>query len=431
MTPPPAETAVAGRTLPFDVPVERRSELVQEFVSVIRPFLASRLLVWIVGMSALLAFGVGGAEWSLDRYDVSSSFGRIGNLLAAPSIRWDSVYYLQIAAHGYRDLRDAAFYPLYPLLMRVVSFFTGSLAVGGVLISLTAMLATLAIVHRLTALELGPRTADVAVRLIAFGPMGLFLSAVYTESLFLAFSSGMFYAARRGRWATAGVLGGLAAMTRSGGVLLMAPVLIMFFWGPRTDAAPLPTTARWKPRYRLAPAVLWSLLIPLGTGLVDVFFEIQGLGFGAPVRAQEIYQHHVLVLPVVGLWEGLVAAWHQLALLFHGTSLMLHPSQALFQCAALLVSAVALVGVFRRLPLAYGVYTLLGLFALHLSSPTVGDPLAGFARYASLRFPLFMFVAAWAVERHRTRGILIGSALLLVLFAAQFASWQIVGTPAL
>jgi hypothetical protein len=431
MTLPPAEAAVAGRAVPVDAAVVRRSGLVQELAWVVRPLLVSRLLVWLVGVGAVLVFGVGGAQWSLDPNNISMSFGRVGNLLVAPSIRWDSVHYLQIAAHGYQHARDAAFYPLYPLLIRVVSFLTGSLALAGVLISLTAMLATLAVVHRLTVLELGHRTADVTVRLIAFGPMALFLSAVYTESLFMALSAGTFYAARRGRWAAAGALGGLAAMSRSGGAVLLAPVLIMFFWGPRTDVAPVPATARWQPRYRLTPAVLWALLIPLGAALVALYFDARGFGLSGGVRAQLIYQHHALVLPVIGLWQGLAAGWHQVWLALHGTSLALQPRQALFQSAALLVSLVALVGVFRRLPFAYGIYTLLGVYALHLSSPTIGDPLAGFARYASLRFPLFMFVAAWAVERHRTRVVLIGSALLLGLFTAQFATWQVVGTPIL
>jgi hypothetical protein len=382
----------------------------------------------VVAAVAVVLFGIGGAEWSFDPYDVSTSFGRVGNLLVASSVRWDSIYYLQIAQHGYQNLHDAAFYPLYPLLIRGVSLFTGSLAAAGILISLVAMLATLVIVHRLTELELGQRSARLVVRLIAFGPMALFLSAIYTESLFLALSAGTFYAARRGRWAVAGLLGGLAAMTRSGGVLLLAPVLIMFLWGPRTDLAPRATATRWKPRYELAPAVLWSLLIPLGAALVVVFFALRGYGLTASVNAQDHYQHHQLVLPVVGLWEGVVAAWHQLVTLVTGAAGVARPSQALFQLAALGFSMVALAGVFRRLPLAYGVYTALGLVALHLSAPTIGDPLQGFARYASLRFPLFMFTAAWAVEHKRSRVVLIAFVVLLLLFTAQFATWQAVGS---
>ena len=416
-----------GVTPAWPVSAELRADL----AAVWRPLIGSRLLVLVVGAVTMLVAGVGGAEWTLDPTDLTMSFGHIGNLLLAASVRWDSVYYLQIAQHGYQSLHDAGFFPLYPLLIHVLGSGLGSLPLAGVLISLAAMLATLVILRRLTVLEFDQRTADLTVRLLAFGPMALFLSAVYTESLFLALSTGAFYAGRRGRWATAGILGGLAATARSGGILLLAPLLILFFWGPRADR-PRPARPRsWRPRYRPGWSLCWLLLIPIGAEAVNLYLSAQGFGAAAPLRSQELLQHHALTFPVVGAWQGLLAAWHQLELVLSGTPLTGHPSQALFQSAVLLVTIAALVGMFRRLPLAYGVYTLLGTVVLHLSVPTVGDPLAGFARYASLRFPLFVFAAVWAIEHRRSRALLVVFTLLLILFTVQFANWQVVGTPTL
>ena len=94
-------------------------------------------------------------------------------------------------------------------------------------------------IHRLTTLELGGAAeragsraersrapdrlepggvARLAVLVTALAPMSFFLSAVYSESLYLALSVGLFYAARRGRFLTAGLLAALAAATRSAGV---------------------------------------------------------------------------------------------------------------------------------------------------------------------------------------------------------------------
>lgn len=405
--------------------------LSRDLTAVLRPFLGSRLLIYGVGALTMLLAGVGTAEWSFDPNDLTTSFGPVGNLLAASAVRWDSIYYLHIAQHGYAHIQDAAFFPLYPMVVRLVAFVLGSYVISGALVSLTALLATLVIVRRLTVLELGEQTANLTVRLLAFGPMAVFLSAVYTESLFLALTSGAFYAGRRGRWATAGILGGLAAGTRSGGILLLPSLLILFLWGPREDLSPRDASSRWKPRYRLSVAGLWLLLIPLGSLAVNLNLVLQGLGPAASLRAQETYHNHAVTLPFVGLWRGLVAGWQQVELICTGTPLTSHPSQALFQCVVLLVTIAALIGVFRRLPLAYGVYALLGTIVLHLSVPTAGDPLAGFARYASLRFPLFMFAALWAVEHRRSRVVLVGFAALAVLFTVQFANWQVVGTPTL
>jgi hypothetical protein len=76
------------------------------------------------------------------------------------------------------------------------------------------------------------------------------------------------------------------------------------------------------------------------------------------------------------------------------------------------VGCVALVGAFRRLPVAYGAYVGLD-FLPHRSTPTISDPLLGFDRDSSLCFPLFMWLAAWACERRLVRPLLSVSIAML------------------
>ena len=68
--------------------------------------------------------------------------------------------------------------------------------------------------------------------------MAFFFSAVYSESLYLALSVGLFVCARRGRWMWVGVLGALAGATRSTGLVLALPALMIYLYGPREDRAP-------------------------------------------------------------------------------------------------------------------------------------------------------------------------------------------------
>jgi hypothetical protein len=394
-------------------------------------FWRSRLLVWAAASVAFLALGTtSGAVQSFDPGRVSLSFGALGNVLAAPAVRWDALWYLRIAHDGYHAAPEAGFFPLYPLLIHVGSWATGSMVLAGVLISLVTLFVALEIIRRLTELELGGGAARATGQLIAFGPMALFLSAIYSESLFLALSAGALYGARRGRWAWAGVLGGLAGMTRIGGFLLFAPVVLLFFYGPRGDAAPRPARSWWRPRYPITPAVLWSALIPALAALVPAYMALRGLGPAATLHAQEAYSGHTVTLPVVGAWDGIVAAWHQLTGQIGAFPPGLYSGQELLQLGALALGCIGLIGVFRRLPIAYGAYVALD-FLLHLSTPTIGDPLRGFDRYASLRFPLFMWLGAWASERGKVRRIVILSSTLLVFFTFQFATWHWVGTPEL
>jgi len=388
----------------------------------------SRLLIWVAG--CLAASVLGTAPGLVRRFDptgISTSFGSVGNVLAAPAVRGDAIWYLRIAQSGYHTAAATRFFPLYPLLVRAGSWLTGSLTVAGILISLAAVLVGLLIIHRLTVLELGARVANLTIELIAFGPLALFLSAVYTESLFLALSAGTFYAARRGRWATAGALGGLAALTRVTGVLLVVPVLILFLYGPRTDAEPVKPQLRFMPRYRLTPAVLWTALIPAGTAVFSVYLTLRGYRPTAFLTAQSRFTHHVPALPVVAVWDAAQMAWQELRLGFSGVVGFASQTQSVVGMIALGAAVVALTGVFRRLPLAYGLFILVGLL-VPLSSPTVGDPLKGLARYETVLFPLYMAAAAWAIERGTRRPLLLGFAALGIFFTAQFATWHIVGS---
>jgi len=386
-------------------------------------FWRSRLLVWVSGCVALMVMGTSGDEWSVDPNSLSSSFGRVGNVLMAPAIRWDSIWYVQIAHSGYSNSHDPAFLPLYPLLIRAVGWVVGSLPLAGLMVSLVSLLVGLEIVRRLTELELGAEAAGATVLLLAFTPMAVFFSAVYTESLFLALSAGMFLAARRERWLLAGVLGGLAAATRVTGVLLVIPFVLLFLeHRKRTERATPPGLAL--PIRRHMPKVLWGLLIPAGVVTYSAFLAAKGYGWMASMQAQDVFWGHYLTGPFGGVRDGVVAAWTQLHATFAG-----RPSppdhSPMLQLGVLLVCAAALAGAVKRLSPAYVIYAVAALLVT-ISSPTSGDPLRALDRYAAVLFPLFMAGGAWAVERGLTRKLVLVSSLGLVFFAVQFATWRFV-----
>ncbi len=195
----------------------------------------SRALVLAAGGAGALALPRR-LEWqALDPGRLSAHLGAVGNVLAASTVRWDAIHYLGIAAHGYADVGNTAFYPLYPLLIRALGPLLGGPVAAGVVVSVLAFGVALRLLYLLTELELGRRAAVAGVVLVAFAPQSFFFSAVYTESLFLAVSVGAFLAARTGRWPLAGLLGGLAAMTRVTGLVLVLPLAILW-WGQRPRA---------------------------------------------------------------------------------------------------------------------------------------------------------------------------------------------------
>jgi hypothetical protein len=418
-----------------------------------RALWTSRMLVWVAGVGTVLALGFGPARKAFNPPGVTRGFGWLGDLLAAPVARWDSAWYLVISHYGYRpDLgrftaARTAFFPLYPLGTRAISSLGAPLVLAGVLLSLGAFALALYGIHRLAALELGsPDAARMAVYLTAFAPMAFFLSAVYSESLYLALSVGLFWSARNGRWGLVGVLGALAAATRSTGLLLLAPALAIYLYGPRLDRPPdrapaaparggaLAAVHRLRPRYRLRPDALWLCLIPAAIVLFALWLALAGGDGLAPFRSQQIWGRH-FAGPYVAVWEGVRAAFEgarQLLSFQHAHvyypaapgSPTVAASHNLELLAFLAAAVPLIVLTLRRLPGAYGLYVLAAL-ALPLSYPVTGQPLMSLPRFLLVLFPLQLAAGAWLAEHPRARRpLLAGSATLMVVFLAQFATWH-------
>jgi Gpi18-like mannosyltransferase len=220
--------------------------------------------------------------------------------------RFDALWFLRIGDTGYR-LGDgsAAFFPLYPLAIRGLSFVMGGHPLAAAtLVSNAAFCGALIVTYLLTTSELSERAARNTILLMCLFPTAHFFLMPYSESLFFLLSVAAFWGARRGRWGVAGAAGALAAATRSIGFVLAPALLIealhqrnegrgrawpgvlaaaatlcgllayLAYWGLRAGEwlAPLTRQANWQREFSWPWVTLWN-----GTG--DAFGHL-GEGFG-------------------------------------------------------------------------------------------------------------------------------------------------------
>ena len=164
--------------------------------------------------------------------------------------RFDALWFLRVASSGYRvGDGSAAFFPLFPLTVRAVSFVLGGHPfAAGMMVANLSFLGALIVLYALTSAELSEDLARRTVLFLAFFPTSFFFLMPYSESLFLLLAVTAFWAGRRERWWLAALSGALAAATRSIGIVLI-PALA-------AQAAQRRTVHRWR---GLAAAAATSL----------------------------------------------------------------------------------------------------------------------------------------------------------------------------
>ena len=215
--------------------------------------LSTRLAILFLGYMAVVTIGVS---------TMSTGFEVSPNKLLNLPARFDAGWYGSIALDGYsfggdfKRQENIAFFPAFPMLMRIVGYPIGAfgpgmprerrmarLLWGGVALSIFAFAWAGAYLWRLARDTIGEARAWDAVALLAAYPFAIFFSAAYTESLFLLGAVAAVYHFRREEWVKAGAWGLLVGLTRPNGFFLsvvLACLLAERLWRDRAEIAKVP-----------------------------------------------------------------------------------------------------------------------------------------------------------------------------------------------
>jgi hypothetical protein len=181
-------------------------------------------------------------------YEYSSNPPRTG--IGLSHVRWDSYHYLRLARLGYHDTQDAAYYPAYPVLMRIIALGIvrplrpqtieiEQYATGGLIISIVASLAATWAMFIFSKERLGDdMDALRATFYLLVFPTAMFMTQVYTESLYFALSTPALIVLFRRQWWLTGILATLATITRATGVLIVGAMAVHWWLDWRAGQRP-------------------------------------------------------------------------------------------------------------------------------------------------------------------------------------------------
>ncbi len=140
---------------------------------------------------------------------------------------WDAEHYLFLAEKGYAKGQESnRFYPLFPFLIRVVSYVTHNTLFSGLLLSnIFSFLGLLFFYLFVKDNFRSERIAFLSVLLFLAFPTSFYLSLVYSESLFVCLSAGFFYYLFRNEFGKSSILAILLPLTRPVGIFIVVPYL--------------------------------------------------------------------------------------------------------------------------------------------------------------------------------------------------------------
>ncbi|XP_017763719.1 PREDICTED: GPI mannosyltransferase 2 [Eufriesea mexicana] len=130
----------------------------------------------------------------IDHSERISLYDNIITYLFSGLAKWDGEYFLHIAKYGYTYENTLAFYPLYPMLIRVTAIFIrtiffvlnihSSVLIAAVLINIICFVKSAVVFYDLSKVVLKASVAYKAAILYCINPATIFFSAIYSESLF-------------------------------------------------------------------------------------------------------------------------------------------------------------------------------------------------------------------------------------------------------
>lgn len=334
--------------------------------------------------------------------------------------RWDAPHYLDlivfgyratdagnlVGPHGYRSVYPGdlplyiVFYPLFPWLATLVNAVVNDPLISAFVVTTLASMFVAPLLYRLVRHDEEPAVAMRAAWFLLIFPTAYFLHIGYTEALFMALVLGSFLAARNERWWLAGALGGLAALARVNGLVLVPALAAEAF-------------AQWlaRPSEERRIRVEWLAigLVGVGFGLYLALNQVVYHNAFAFLRIQDEHWFKSLAPP----WDGIAGVW--------GWTQNENPDNALMiGWMELLFIAIGLVGTLHaairfRLPwFAWmaGNWLLFTSTAFVISVP----------RYSLTLFPLYVSLAVMS-RRTALLVVLSGISIVgLVYFAGRFAA---------
>lgn len=296
---------------------------------------------------------------------------------------FDGVHYLGIAKDGYAYQFTQAFFPLYPILIKLVSYLTfNNFLIAGLLVSNVAFVVGLLFFFKLIKKVYNRQTAYWSTFFLLSFPTAFYFGSIYTEGLFFLFTIAAFYFLEKRNLLLASIANLFGSATRLIGLFLTPAIAI-------------------KKPFSILPLILG----PIGFLSYIAYLKLK---FNNPLyflTAQSIFGQErstteIVLLPQV-FWRyiKIVATTQGLPLI-----------NALFELSATIFAITVLIVAYKKIKAEWLLFS-----AFAVLVPTLSGTLASMPRYILIAFPIFIILAT--IKNKLTKLSIIGIFIVIQMIA--------------
>ncbi len=356
-------------------------------------FVSSRLLVlcaifiWWLGPFNHNILSKNEPAWHGDQFTYSR--------IIDPFIRWDAIWFLNVAREGYEFKPDRqcnlTIFPLYPSLMLIGGGTGNGPAVAGVILSNLFLFLSCILIFIILKEIANEENAAKALAAMLFFPSGFIFSGIYSESLMMFCCAAAIFFGMNRQWALAGIAASAASLTRITGIIVLIPIFLML-------------VGEIKSKKAVFSDLVWLLSAPIA--VLFHFLHLKQL-------TGDIFSYFVAQKK----WGKEVS--DPLTGLFYEVSngFRFDPVFNII-CALGFLAAGVYLSIKRSLSL--GMFVITGVIISMCQSKYLGMP-----RYVSVLFPAYLAIADALPNRWIFRAWCVLSSGMMVYLLIRFTNWTV------
>ncbi len=301
--------------------------------------------------------------------------------------QWDGGNYYYIAKYGYASPNLYAFFPLYPVLIKLTSYlFFGNVLLSGLIVANLFALTFFIILFQLVKIKFNEKLAYLSIITFLTFPTSYFLGAMYSESLFVLLVVLALLALEKKRFFWAGAAASLAAITRVVGVFLVFAIIWSYLQSIDFDFK--------KINYKI-------LAIPLSITSIAAYCAYLYHNFKDPFYFFSVQQtwHRSLTNPFITIYSYL------------SQNLASKPFNDYLDVAVTVLFLILLVWGVKKIPIGWWLFA-----TLTIVIPASTSTLTSMPRYALSSVPTFIIMAD-LLKNNQLLQILIWGSFLVIQVA--------------